>query len=78
MTVTTPDTGNLLYTEIEDDLRQSVRSLLDKRCGWTEVLARTESAELVDTRLWSTLAGELGCAAMPIPRRTGRRRRELA
>ncbi|PKZ63817.1 acyl-CoA dehydrogenase [Gordonia terrae] len=71
MTVTTPDTGNLLYTEIEDDLRQSVRSLLDKRCGWTEVLARTESTELVDTRLWSTLAGELGCAAMPIPEEQG-------
>ncbi|MCD2146938.1 acyl-CoA dehydrogenase [Gordonia paraffinivorans] len=71
MTVTTPETGNLLYTEIEDDLRQSVRSLLDKRCGWTEVLARTESADLVDTSLWSTLAGELGCAAMPIPEEQG-------
>lgn len=71
MTVTTPDTGNLLYTEIEDDLRQSVRSLLDKRCGWTEVLARTESADLVDTSLWATLAGELGCAAMPIPEDQG-------
>ena len=71
MTVTTPETGNLLYTDIEDDLRQSVRSLLDKRCQWGDVLARTESAELIDTRLWGTLAGELGCAAMPVPEDLG-------
>ncbi|MCK8613801.1 acyl-CoA dehydrogenase family protein [Gordonia sp. C13] len=71
MTITTPETGDLLYNEIEDDLRESVRSLLDKKCEWTAVLSRTESPDTVDTALWKTLATEVGVAAMPIPEDLG-------
>jgi hypothetical protein len=32
---------DLLYGEAETELRAAVRSLLEDRCGWPEVLART-------------------------------------
>ncbi|MDN5751439.1 MAG: acyl-CoA dehydrogenase family protein, partial [Pseudonocardia sp.] len=67
----TPRTGDLLYTEIEDDLRATVRSLLYKRSPWDAVLARTESTDTTDRDLWSTLAGEVGCAALAVPEDLG-------
>jgi len=69
--VPTPRTGNLLYSDVEDDLRASVRALLDDRCTWEAVLARTESAEPTDGRLWSMLAVEVGCAALAVPEELG-------
>src|SRR6185312_3747109 len=36
----TPTTGDLLYSDIEDDLRASVRGLVDKQAPWDTVLAR--------------------------------------
>lgn len=71
MTITTPETGNLLYSDIEQDLRQSVRALLSKRADWTSILSRTESDETTDRALWQSVAGDLGCAAMPIPEDLG-------
>jgi len=41
--------------------------LLDDRCRWPEVLARTESAQPYDTGLWRAIAGELGCAGLLVP-----------
>jgi alkylation response protein AidB-like acyl-CoA dehydrogenase len=67
----TPCTGDLLYTEIEDDLRASVRSLLDKRAHWDTVLARTETADTTDRDLWNALAQEVGCAALAVPEDAG-------
>jgi len=67
----TPRTGDLLYSEIEEDLRASVRALLEKRSPWDAVLARTESAETTDRELWALLAGEIGCAALAVPEAAG-------
>jgi alkylation response protein AidB-like acyl-CoA dehydrogenase len=58
---------DLLYSEVESDLRASVRALLEDRCGWQAVLARTESGEPYDTGLWRALAAELGCGGLLIP-----------
>lgn len=62
---------DLLYGEVEEDLRTNVRRLLSARCEWTEVLARCESDEPYDLRLWRTLADELGLASLLIPERCG-------
>jgi alkylation response protein AidB-like acyl-CoA dehydrogenase len=61
----------LLYSEVEEDLRASVRSLLADRAAPAAVLARTESAEPVDTKLWRSLAADLGCAGLPVPEERG-------
>jgi alkylation response protein AidB-like acyl-CoA dehydrogenase len=62
---------DLLYSEVETDLRASVRALLEDRCGAQAVLARTESGEPYDTGLWRALAAELGCGGLLIPAEHG-------
>jgi alkylation response protein AidB-like acyl-CoA dehydrogenase len=62
---------DLLYGETETELRSAVRALLADRCGWREVLARTETAETYDSGLWRTLAAELGCSGLLIPESSG-------
>jgi alkylation response protein AidB-like acyl-CoA dehydrogenase len=62
---------DLLYTETETDLRGAVRSVLEDRAGWPEVLARTETPDTYDTGLWRTLAAEIGCAGLLIPESAG-------
>jgi alkylation response protein AidB-like acyl-CoA dehydrogenase len=62
---------DLLYTEAETELRGAVRALLEDRCGWREVLARTEASETYDTGLWRVLAADIGCAGLLIPERSG-------
>ncbi|MFR9800855.1 acyl-CoA dehydrogenase family protein [Pseudonocardia sp. RS010] len=69
--VTTPTTGDLLYTEVEDDLRASVRSLLEKQSPWDAVLARTESGDTTDRDLWTTLARDVGVAGLAVPEEVG-------
>jgi alkylation response protein AidB-like acyl-CoA dehydrogenase len=61
----------LLYTEVEEELRASVRRLLTTRSPWSAVLARTESAEPVDSPLWTALAVDIGCAGLPVPEKLG-------
>jgi alkylation response protein AidB-like acyl-CoA dehydrogenase len=61
----------LLYSDVEDELRDSVRALLDARAPWPAVLERTESAEPYDTKLWRTLATEVGCAGLAVPEALG-------
>ncbi len=56
----------LIYSEEEGELRAAVRALLEDRCGWQAVLARTESGEPYDAALWRALAAELGCAGLLI------------
>ncbi|MEZ7125976.1 acyl-CoA dehydrogenase family protein [Nonomuraea sp. AD125B] len=60
----------LLYTEIEEELRASVRALLADRCPPAAVLKRVES-EPADLDLWKTLAGEIGVAGLLIPEELG-------
>jgi alkylation response protein AidB-like acyl-CoA dehydrogenase len=62
---------DLLYGEAETELRAAVRALLADRCGWSDVLARTQTAETYDTGLWRVLAAELGCAGLLIPESSG-------
>jgi alkylation response protein AidB-like acyl-CoA dehydrogenase len=62
---------DLLYGEVEEDLRSSVRSLLTARSPWTAVLARVEGEEPYDVALWKTLAGEMGLAGLAVPEGLG-------
>jgi alkylation response protein AidB-like acyl-CoA dehydrogenase len=62
---------DLLYGEAETELRAAVRSLLEDRCAWPDVLARTETAQTYDTGLWRVLAADLGAAGLLIPEANG-------
>lgn len=62
---------NLLYSDVENDLRSSVRALLDERSPWSSVLARVESDQATDLKLWHTLAADLGCAGLAVPDELG-------
>jgi alkylation response protein AidB-like acyl-CoA dehydrogenase len=62
---------DLLYTETETELRGAVRSLLDDQAAWRDVLARTETGQTYDTKLWRTLAAEIGAAGLLIPESLG-------
>ena len=62
---------DLLYGEAETELRAAVRSLFGDRCGWREVLARTQTEQTYDTGLWRVLAADLGCAGLLIPESSG-------
>jgi alkylation response protein AidB-like acyl-CoA dehydrogenase len=66
-----PDLPDLLYGEAETELRAAVRSLLQDRCAWPEVLARTQTEQTYDTALWRVLAADLGCAGLLIPESIG-------
>lgn len=71
MSVTTPDTGDLLYTDVEDDLRASVRALVEKQAPWDVVLRRTDTDDPVDTDLWKRLTQEIGVAGLAVPEERG-------
>lgn len=62
---------DLLYGEVEEDLRATVRRVLRDRCDSAAVLARCESGEPYDLGLWRTLAGELGVAVLAVPEESG-------
>ncbi|HZP52354.1 acyl-CoA dehydrogenase family protein [Actinocrinis sp.] len=61
----------LLYSEVEDDLRASVRALLADRSPWNSVLARCETDQPYDTSVWKALAADLGCAGLAVPEKAG-------
>ncbi|WP_021597972.1 acyl-CoA dehydrogenase family protein [Actinomadura welshii] len=63
--------SDLLYGEIENDLRASVRDVLGDKAPWTSVLAGTEKDEPYDADLWRAVAGQLGCAGLPVPEGLG-------
>jgi alkylation response protein AidB-like acyl-CoA dehydrogenase len=62
---------DLLYSEIENDLRTGLRGLLDDRCQWADVLAGTEKDEPHDATLWRAVAAEFGSAGLPVPEAQG-------
>jgi alkylation response protein AidB-like acyl-CoA dehydrogenase len=68
---TTPETGDLLYSEIEEDLRASVRALVEKQAPWDAVLRRTDTDDPVDTDLWQRLTQEIGVAGLAVPEERG-------
>ncbi|PZS13905.1 MAG: acyl-CoA dehydrogenase [Pseudonocardiales bacterium] len=59
--------SDLLYSDVEEQLRSSVRNLLADRAPWPAVLARTETDELYDPALWRSLAVDLGAAGLAVP-----------
>ncbi|MFC8450996.1 acyl-CoA dehydrogenase family protein [Kitasatospora sp. NPDC057223] len=62
---------DLLYSEVEEDLRAAVRAVLADRCPPEAVLARCEGPEPYDTGLWRLLAREVGVAALQVPEPLG-------
>jgi alkylation response protein AidB-like acyl-CoA dehydrogenase len=62
---------DLLYSDVEEDLRSSVRSLLADRSPWSHVLKRAETSETYDLELWRTLGTEMGLAGLLIPESLG-------
>ena len=62
---------NLLYTDIEDQLRASVAALLGDRAQPAAILARCETDKPYDLDLWRTLTGELGVGSLHVPEELG-------
>ncbi|HJQ48582.1 MAG TPA: acyl-CoA dehydrogenase family protein [Amycolatopsis sp.] len=72
---------DLLYSDVEEDLRASVRDLFADKASAASVLARTESDEPYDLKLWRTVAVELGLTGLHVPEELdgqGASTRELA
>ncbi|MCF2525743.1 acyl-CoA dehydrogenase family protein [Yinghuangia soli] len=65
------DIPSLLYTDVEDDLRATLRGLLADRCPWSDVLARVDTDEPYDESLWKSVAEDLGLAGLLIPESLG-------
>ena len=58
---------DLLYSDTERDLADSLRSLLAARCRPEDVLARLGDPEPYDTGLWQAIAADMGCAGLLVP-----------
>jgi alkylation response protein AidB-like acyl-CoA dehydrogenase len=61
----------LLYSDVEDELRASIRQLLVDRSPWRSVLERAETEEPYDRALWRALAADVGCAGLAVPEKWG-------
>jgi alkylation response protein AidB-like acyl-CoA dehydrogenase len=64
-------TADLLYSETERDLTAALAGLLADRAAPADVIARTERPETYDTKLWRTVAAEIGIAGLLIPEALG-------
>ncbi|MEZ0093221.1 acyl-CoA dehydrogenase family protein [Streptacidiphilus sp. EB129] len=64
-------TPDLQYSEVEQELRVSVRALLAARAPQSATLARTETEQPVDTGLWQALGAELGVTGLAVPEKSG-------
>jgi len=64
-------TADLLYSETERDLATALADLLADRAAPADVIARTERPETYDTKLWRTVAAEIGIAGLLIPQALG-------
>jgi alkylation response protein AidB-like acyl-CoA dehydrogenase len=62
---------DLLYSDSERALADSLRSLLADRGGVDKALTRIESGQTYDDDLWQAVAADLGCAGLLIPERHG-------
>ena len=70
MSPSVPDL-DLLYTDVEDDLRSSVRDLLAARCTPEAVTALYDGDRSVVGPLWRSLATDLGLAGLLVPESSG-------
>jgi len=64
------DAPDLLYSELEDELRTTVRKLLADRSPWQTVLALTEADPPRDPRVWQGL-GDVGVPGLAVPEALG-------
>ncbi|MFE1959290.1 acyl-CoA dehydrogenase family protein [Streptomyces sp. NPDC059479] len=62
---------DLLYSDIEDDLRAAVRSLLADRHDVPAALVRAESGDPYDPELWSSLSAGIGVSGLLVPEKLG-------
>ncbi|RBY81255.1 acyl-CoA dehydrogenase [Blastococcus sp. TF02-09] len=62
---------DLLYTDVEDDLRSSVRDLVAARSEPATVAALYDGDRSVVDPLWRAIAGDLGLAGLLIPEERG-------
>ncbi len=62
---------NLLYTDIEDSLREAVRAVLDRRLSPQAVAAIADAPETDFSVLWGELARDVGVAALLVPEELG-------
>ncbi|QFR01650.1 acyl-CoA dehydrogenase [Streptomyces phaeolivaceus] len=62
---------DLLYSDIEEALRDAVRDLLTDHCEPTAVTDLYDGDRSVVAGLWSRLAGELGLAGLLVPEERG-------
>ena len=62
---------DLLYSDAERALSDALASLLADRGGLDQGLARIESAQTYDDKLWQAVGADLGCAGLLIPERDG-------
>ncbi len=70
-TTVSEDLPDLLYSDSERALADSLGSLLADRGGLDKALARIESGQTYDDSLWNSIAADLGCAGLLIPERDG-------
>ena len=62
---------DLLYSDAERALSDALASLLADRGGVDKALARIESAQTYDDKVWQAVAADLGCAGLLISERDG-------
>jgi alkylation response protein AidB-like acyl-CoA dehydrogenase len=62
---------DLLYSDTERALSDALASLLADRGGLDKALARIESAQTYDDKLWQAVGADLGCAGLLIPEQDG-------
>jgi alkylation response protein AidB-like acyl-CoA dehydrogenase len=62
---------DLRYGELEEELRATVQEMLARLSPPAQVLARCESGDAYDAKLWRTMAVEMGLAGLAMPERYG-------
>ena len=62
---------NLLYTDVEDSLRESVHDLLTARCTPERVVAAYDGDRELQLGLWRSLSVDLGLAGLLVPQDRG-------
>ena len=64
-------TSDLLYSDTEEALRDSVRRLFADRCPPEAITSVYDSAPQDFSGVWHTLAAELGMAGLLVPEELG-------
>lgn len=63
--------SDLLYSDVEESLRDSVRSALSRRLDTATVAALYDTPDTDVSGVWSLLAGDLGLAGLLVPEQHG-------